>query len=102
MGDSRRRKVAASVAAVAAALLLSLVAGEAHARGGTKVVAQCNDYVDNDGDGYCDFASKSGYCSDGSKLGDRKCASASDSAEACTPVAETCNGLDDDCDGSVD
>jgi hypothetical protein len=88
---------------VAVALVLApFCAGEAAARGGPKPIAQCNDHRDNDGDGYCDFASKRGYCSDGSKLGDPKCGSATDPQESCTPVAETCNGVDDDCDGEVD
>ncbi|MCR4368358.1 MAG: MopE-related protein [archaeon] len=64
--------------------------------------AQCEDHLDNDGDGKCDYAWKKGYCSDGSILGDSDCASRSDNTEERACSAETCNGIDDNCDGVVD
>ncbi|MFH1408518.1 MAG: hypothetical protein ABIH34_01295 [Nanoarchaeota archaeon] len=66
--------------------------------------AQCWDHLDNDGDGYCDFLSRKTTCDDGSTPGDPDCASKDDNKEAtdCTPVAEYCDGFDNDCDDLVD
>ncbi len=92
---------------------------------------QCSDRIDNDGDGKCDYGTKGPSCRDGSRRGDTGCSSNSDNSEAscvsvsttcgvgacqrtstcvndqvsCTPgipSAETCNGIDDDCDGVID
>lgn len=76
--------------------------GSGGGNGGGKSLEACNDHLDNDGDGFCDFASKRGYCSDGSQLGDPDCSSPNDSSESCTPEAETCDGQDNDCDDLVD
>ncbi len=95
-------------------------------------VTQCNDRVDNDGDGKCDYSGNRKGCTDGSVKGDAGCASSSDSTEASciagstncgvgecirsstcvndqssctpgTPVSEVCgDGKDNDCNGVVD
>ena len=72
--------------------------------GGGKVKAQCNDQIDNDGDGYCDFLTKKTKCNDGSTPGDPDCASKDDNKEEadCEPVPERCDGFDNDCDGEID
>lgn len=44
-------------------------------------VYQCNDHIDNDKDGYCDYKGRGAYCSDGSILGDSKCSSSKDKSE---------------------
>jgi len=91
---------------------------------------QCNDKIDNDGDGRCDFG-MGAKCNDGSIPRDSGCLSKQDNSEAtcvsgsstcgvgacqrsstcvsdqvsCTPgnpSVETCNNLDDDCDGNTD
>ncbi|MBU1120829.1 M64 family metallopeptidase, partial [Candidatus Micrarchaeota archaeon] len=65
---------------------------------------ECDDHIDNDGDGYCDFYWKKGYCSDGSTLGDPDCESRKDKNESynCIPSQEICDGEDNDCDGLID
>ena len=92
---------------------------------------QCNDRIDNDKDGRCDYSKNRRGCIDGSIKGDTGCSSSSDNTEAscvagsttcgigacqrsstcvndkvsCTPgnpSTETCNNIDDDCDGSTD
>ncbi|MEK6893040.1 MAG: alkaline phosphatase family protein [Nanoarchaeota archaeon] len=55
-----------------------------------KIIAQCNDHKDNDGDGYCDFAWAKGYCSDGSILGDPDC-SAKDDKNETAPCTVQCS-----------
>lgn len=67
-----------------------------------KSAAECSNHVDDDGDGYCDYAVKNGYCIDGSHLGDSKCKNENSKETSCTPSPEICNGIDDDCNGKVD
>jgi hypothetical protein len=64
--------------------------------------AQCNDRIDNDNDGYCDFSTKK--CKDGSTPGDPDCTSKEDNKEAseCVPSEEVCDNKDNDCDGQID
>lgn len=92
---------------------------------------QCNDRIDNDGDGRCDYGTGGKRCLDGAIKGDTGCLNKTDNTEAscvlgsttcgvgacqrssvcvndqvsCTPGspgAEICNSIDDDCDGAVD
>ncbi|MFH1409342.1 MAG: CARDB domain-containing protein, partial [Nanoarchaeota archaeon] len=93
----------------------NVITGEA--KGGTKgapsdgtdttpdsVSPQCSDGIDNDGDGYCDFAWKKAKCTDGSIVGDIDCDSKDDVEEAasCEPQTEVCDGQDNDCDNAID
>ncbi len=50
--------------------------------GKTPPPPQCNDHLDNDGDGYCDFKTSSTRCKDHSKPGDPDCTSKTDNKEA--------------------
>jgi len=64
--------------------------------------AACNDHIDNDGDGFCDFLWKKSSCMDGSTPGDPDCLSKSDDDEAGSCVVE-CNSNDEcEADGVVD
>lgn len=76
------------------------------AKGGIKgkEKTECNDQIDNDKDGYCDFLTKDTRCRDGSIPGDLDCASKEDNKEEvdCMPVPERCDGYDNDCDGQAD
>ncbi len=92
---------------------------------------QCNDRVDNDRDGRCDYGTTGRPCRDGSIKGDTGCSSSSDNTEAscvagsttcgvgacqrtstcvndqvsCTPgspTTEVCDGVDNDCNGLTD
>lgn len=88
-------------AIIALVLLLAACKSTGQAKGGASGApkAVCGDGVDNDKDGFCDWALGGTKCRSGT-LGDTCCASASDKTE--TPEAETCNNLDDDCNGQVD
>jgi len=70
----------------------------------SKIKPQCADQKDNDGDGFCDFLTRSTRCKDGSKPGDPDCTSNNDNKEAadCEVKLEVCDGKDNDCDGQVD
>lgn len=63
--------------------------------GGPK--AACNDHLDNDGDGYCDFAWRNAYCNDGSIVGDQDCSSKDDNNESGTTFCGdgTCDANED-------
>lgn len=64
---------------------------------------ECNDHIDNNGDGWCDAPTKAGYCSDESQLGDEKCLSLTDKETAeCVSEKEVCDGYDNDCNGKID
>jgi hypothetical protein len=72
-------------------------------KGGARLrVTECNDHVDNDGDGYCDFKMKNAYCIDGSIPGDPDCSSKNDGSEGCAAAQEVCDGRDNNCNGLVD
>lgn len=64
--------------------------------------ADCTDHRDNNGDGYCDVMSRTGYCEDGSRLGDPNCLNADSTESVCIPTTEVCNGVDDNCNGQID
>ena len=69
-------------------------------------VAQCSDGLDNDGDGYCDFAWKKAECTDGSIVGDAGCATKDDNDETncgdgVCEGTETCNDCVSDCGSCV-
>ena len=103
------KKTITLVLLIAITLLLagcgdSNIAGEAGKGGGGKIKAQCSDGIDNDNDGYCDFLAKNTRCRDGSEPGDVDCGSKEDNKEEadCIPVAERCDGFDNDCDGEID
>lgn len=87
---------------------------------GKRPASECDDHIDNDGDGYCDYAWKKAYCNDGSIVGDAGCRSKRDNNESncgdgicegsesyancnldcpCVPSSEICNNVDDDCNG---
>lgn len=50
-------------------------------KSGGRLVSQCSDHLDNDGDGRCDYSWRKAYCSDGSILGDSDCISRDDNNE---------------------
>ncbi|MGD9276655.1 MAG: hypothetical protein PVJ67_05765 [Candidatus Pacearchaeota archaeon] len=54
--------------------------GKGHAGHG-KTPPQCNDGIDNDGDGYCDFIWRKVKCTDGSIPGDSDCSDKNDNDE---------------------
>jgi hypothetical protein len=93
--------------AIVAILVVSVVIagkGGKGGGGGGKIKAQCNDGLDNDGDGYCDFLTSKTRCRDGSTPGDLDCASKDDNKEEadCIPVPERCDGFDNNCNLQVD
>lgn len=66
---------------------------------------ECNDKIDNDGDGYCDFLTRKTVCINKSVIpGDVDCANKEDNNESpdCEPIPERCDGYDNDCDSLVD
>ena len=58
-----------------------------------KKIAVCNDHIDNNGDGYCDFSGKKAFCVDGSRVGDVDCKNKNDDSEdfACVKGNEICD-----------
>jgi len=74
--------------------------GKGGGKGGPK--AQCSDGLDNDGDGFCDFAWKKAKCRDGALIGDNGCLSKDDNDESncgdgvCEGV-ESCSSCAPDC-----
>lgn len=71
----------------------SSLTGEAKGgvKGGGKKEVQCNDHIDNDGDGKCDFLWRKAFCNDGSIPGDPGCISKDDNDESsdCIPACNT-------------
>ena len=61
---------------------------------------QCDDKIDNDGDGRCDYGPNT-RCSDGSISGDSGCSGKTDNTE-CNSAPEICDDIDNDCDGLID
>jgi len=90
----------ALVVSLVISFVYSTITGYAGKGGGKppKVVAQCSDHLDNDGDGMCDFSWRKAYCSDGSTPGDSDCLSKDDNDESggCIPACNT----NDDCGAS--
>jgi len=73
-------------------LLLAPGGGKGKPVGGGKGgSSQCNDHIDNDGDGFCDFSWKKAYCSDGSTVGDSDCLAKDDNDEtgSCVPACNS-------------
>ena len=129
---NRIAKLSAIVAIVAIAAVVVIAFGSYVQLTGKAVSAtQCNDRIDNDGDGKCDYGTSGRSCTDGSTRGDTGCSSKSDNTEAscvagsttcgvgacqrtstcvndavsCTPgipINETCNSVDDNCNGAID
>ncbi len=120
--------ISAIVIIIAVVAVIAVVGGKNNVLFGP--TTQCNDRIDNDGDGRCDVL-KGPACRDGSIKGDSGCSSSSDNSEAscvsgsttcgvgacqrsstcvndqvsCTPgspTTETCDSIDNDCDGSID
>ena len=77
---------------------------------GGSAKTQCQDRIDNDGDGFCDFFSKNpNWCRDGTISGDPDCDSKSDNdeftevtTEICMPMPEICDGIDNNCNNQID
>jgi len=70
--------------------------------GGKTATPQCQDHIDNDKDGYCDYPYPNAYCNDGSRLGDPECTSKSGTNEFCQPKTEICDGKDNNCNSQID
>jgi hypothetical protein len=82
-----------------------VIAIEVSPTGMFKRSTECSDHIDNDGDGYCDFAWRKAYCSDGSTLGDSGCSGKNDNSEdgcgdGTCGSGENCNTCAADCLGS--
>ncbi|MFH1849037.1 MAG: hypothetical protein ABH879_02515 [archaeon] len=94
-----------AIALVAAMLTVAGCGATGQAKGGKPGAEpiQCNDKIDNDGDGFCDWAGQK-KCTDGSQVGDPDCADKDDNSEApdCVPEDEVCDEADNDCDGEID
>jgi hypothetical protein len=101
--DKKARVAIISILVIVTLLLVSLAVAK---QGNGKTKTQCNDHLDNDADGFCDYS--------GCQIGkgrnkqflpaDVDCASADDNSESpeCVPSAEVCDGLDNNCNGEVD
>ncbi len=93
--DSKALVIVVVVSILVLLIFYDGVTGKAWFRGGKgQKIYQCNDQVDNDGDGKCDFLWKNAYCTDGSVPGDPGCISKDDNDESsdCVPV---CNANSD-------
>ncbi len=69
---------------------------------GSSTSSDCDDHIDNDGDGFCDYSYGRAYCLDGSRVGDSDCSGRRGSEACSSPSAEVCDGRDNDCDGALD
>ncbi|MFH1664340.1 MAG: M64 family metallopeptidase [archaeon] len=65
---------------------------------------QCQDNIDNDSDGFCDYRGCTiGKGKDRQALPmDPDCTGSNDNSEFCRDSIEICNGLDDNCNGQTD
>ena len=88
-------------------VLLVVVVVVVLAAGGRKSPPpQCNDHIDNDGNGYCDYKSGGSYCTNGAvRLGDPGCSSKSDTTEASSAPSAVCGNniveSSEVCDGNT-
>ncbi|MEK6964445.1 MAG: hypothetical protein AABX70_08555 [Nanoarchaeota archaeon] len=84
---------------------MAIIAGMVHGPSGSNTITgevkasvkpQCDDGLDNDKDGFCDFLRKGVRCRDGSKPGDKDCSSRLDTKEAADVFCgdRLCNGLE--------
>ena len=66
---------------VALVLLLADTTSNFYVTGAVTRTPECQDHLDNDADGYCDYPAAGTYCNDASVVGDNGCTSRNDPKE---------------------